>query len=84
MRHWSIRCCMDHRPRPALRANAAGYRVMETFHGSAYHAAFWPHEPASFADKRVAVIGIGTSGAQTIQEVAKTIGHLTAFQRTPR
>jgi cation diffusion facilitator CzcD-associated flavoprotein CzcO len=29
------------------------------------------------------VIGTGATGVQTIQEVAKTVGHLTVFQRTP-
>jgi cation diffusion facilitator CzcD-associated flavoprotein CzcO len=37
----------------------------------------------SFEGKRVAVIGTGATGVQTIQEVAKTVGHLTVFQRTP-
>ena len=31
----------------------------------------------------MAVIGTGATGVQTIQEVAKTAGHLTVFQRTP-
>ena len=56
---------------------------MGTFAGEAYHTARWPHEPVSFAGKRVAVIGTGATGVQTIQEVAKTAGHLTVFQRTP-
>jgi cation diffusion facilitator CzcD-associated flavoprotein CzcO len=56
---------------------------VETFRGEAYHTARWPHEPVSFAGKRVAVIGTGATGVQTIQEVAKTAGHLTVFQRTP-
>jgi cation diffusion facilitator CzcD-associated flavoprotein CzcO len=54
-----------------------------TFKGESYHTARWPHEPLSFAGKRVAVIGTGATGVQTIQEVAKTVGHLTVFQRTP-
>ena len=33
--------------------------------------------------KRVAVIGTGATGVQTITEVAKTVGHLTVFQRRP-
>jgi cation diffusion facilitator CzcD-associated flavoprotein CzcO len=37
----------------------------------------------SFEGKRVAVIGTGATGVQTITEVAKTVGHLTVFQRTP-
>ena len=53
------------------------------FKGEACHTAQWPHEPVSFAGKRVAVIGTGATGVQTIQEVAKTAAHLTVFQRTP-
>jgi cation diffusion facilitator CzcD-associated flavoprotein CzcO len=56
---------------------------VETFRGEAYHTARWPHEPVTFEGKRVAVIGTGATGVQTIQEVAKTVGHLTVFQRTP-
>lgn len=53
------------------------------FAGPSFHTARWPHEPVSFEGKRVAVIGTGATGIQTIQEVAKTVGHLTVFQRTP-
>ena len=37
-----------------------------------------------FEGKRVAVIGTGATGVQTITEVAKTAGQLTVFQRTPK
>jgi cation diffusion facilitator CzcD-associated flavoprotein CzcO len=56
---------------------------VDTFRGQSCHTARWPHEPVDFAGKRVAVIGTGATGVQTIQEVAKTVGHLTVFQRTP-
>ena len=56
---------------------------VETFKGEAYHTANWPHHQVTFAGKRVAVIGTGATGVQTIAEVAKTVGHLTVFQRTP-
>ncbi len=56
---------------------------VETFQGEAHHTYHWPHAPVSFVGKRVAVIGTGATGVQTIQEVAKTAGHLTVFQRTP-
>jgi cation diffusion facilitator CzcD-associated flavoprotein CzcO len=56
---------------------------VETFKGQSCHTALWPHEPVSFEAKRVAVIGTGATGVQTIQEVAKTAGSLTVFQRTP-
>jgi cation diffusion facilitator CzcD-associated flavoprotein CzcO len=53
----------------------------DTFDGKSFHTARWPHDPVSFEGKRVAVIGIGTTGVQTIQN--KTAGHLIVFQRTP-
>jgi cation diffusion facilitator CzcD-associated flavoprotein CzcO len=56
---------------------------VDTFGGESFHTARWPHEPVSFEGKRVAVIGTGATGVQTIQEVAKTAGQLTVFQRTP-
>lgn len=56
---------------------------LETFTGQAFHTAKWPHHPISSKDQRVAVIGTGATGVQTIQEVAKTAGHLTIFQRNP-
>jgi len=56
---------------------------VETFRGEAYHTGRWPHSPVSFAGKRVAVIGTGATAVQAITEIAKTVGHLTVFQRTP-
>lgn len=56
---------------------------VESFSGQSFHTYRWPHEPVSFAGKRVAVIGTGASGVQTIQEVAKTAKQLVVFQRTP-
>ena len=56
---------------------------VDDFKGEAYHTGLWPHQPINFAGKRVAVIGTGATGVQTITEVAKTVGHLTVFQRTP-
>ncbi len=56
---------------------------VDTFKGQSFHTARWPHQAVSFEGKRVAVIGTGATGVQTIQEVAKTAGHLTVFQRTP-
>ena len=56
---------------------------VDSFEGQSCHTARWPHEPVSFEGKRVAVIGTGATGVQTIQEVAKTAKHLTVFQRTP-
>ena len=53
------------------------------FKGESWHTGLWPHHPVSFAGKKVAVIGTGASGVQAITEIAKTVGELTVFQRTP-
>ena len=55
----------------------------DSFKGKSFHTARWPHEPVNFKGKRVAVIGTGATGVQTIQTIAKDVGHLTVFQRTP-
>src|SRR5215207_8793222 len=55
----------------------------ESFQGKSFHTARWPHEPVDFTGKRVAVIGTGATGVQTIQTIAGSVGHLTVFQRTP-
>jgi cation diffusion facilitator CzcD-associated flavoprotein CzcO len=57
---------------------------VDTFKGQSCHTHYWPKERVSFEGKRVAVIGTGATAVQTIQEVAKTVGHLTVFQRTPQ
>ncbi len=57
---------------------------VESFKGQSCHTHYWPKEPVRFEGKRVAVIGTGATGVQTITEVAKTVGHLTVFQRTPQ
>src|SRR5207237_209459 len=56
---------------------------VEVFRGEAYHTGRWPHEPVSFVGKRVGIIGTGATAVQAITESAKTVGHLTVFQRTP-
>jgi cation diffusion facilitator CzcD-associated flavoprotein CzcO len=55
----------------------------DSFAGKSFHTARWPHQPVDFAGKRVAVIGTGATGVQTIQTIAAEVGHLTVFQRTP-
>ncbi len=55
----------------------------DSFEGRSFHTARWPKEPVDFKGKRVAVIGTGATGVQTIQTIAGDVGHLTVFQRTP-
>src|SRR5258708_1870397 len=55
----------------------------DSFKKESFHTARWPHEPVDFTGKRVAVIGTGATGVQTIQTIESSVGHLTVFQRTP-
>lgn len=55
---------------------------MNEYRGRILHTGDWPHEQVDFAGKRVAVIGTGSSGIQSIPEIAKTAASLTVFQRT--
>lgn len=54
---------------------------LETFK-HAYHTSEWP-ENTVIKDKRVGVLGTGSSGMQTIETVGPQVKHLTVFQRTP-
>ena len=56
---------------------------ISSFEGLSCHTHSWPKEGVDFAGKRVGIIGTGATAVQTIQEIAKTVGHLTVFQRTP-
>jgi cation diffusion facilitator CzcD-associated flavoprotein CzcO len=56
---------------------------IETFTGVSCHTHRWPKDGVDYAGKRVGIIGTGATAVQTIQELAKTVGHLTVFQRTP-
>ena len=65
-------------------ANRPDYPGIDDFEGDCYHTGRWPHEKVSFEGKRVGVIGTGSSGVQSIPEIAKTAEHVTVFQRTPQ
>ena len=56
---------------------------LDTFNGDIYHTAHWPHEGVDFTGKRVAVIGTGSSGIQSIPIIAEQAAQLYVFQRTP-
>jgi len=56
---------------------------LDRFTGTIVQTSRWPREPVALAGQRVGVIGTGSSGVQTIPEIARIAGHLTVFQRTP-
>ena len=53
------------------------------FAGPVYFTSRWPHEGVDFTGQRVAVIGTGSSGIQSIPLIARQARQLTVFQRTP-
>jgi cation diffusion facilitator CzcD-associated flavoprotein CzcO/acetyl esterase/lipase len=55
----------------------------ERFLGQSYYTGRWPHDGVDFNGKRVAVIGTGSSGVQSIPIIASQAAELTVFQRTP-
>jgi len=52
------------------------------FAGRVYFTSRWPHAGADFTGQRVAVIGTGSSGIQSIPLIARQASQLTVFQRT--
>jgi cyclohexanone monooxygenase len=56
---------------------------VESFAGPTYHTGAWPHEGVDFSGQRVAVIGTGSSGIQSIPQIAAQADRVTVFQRTP-
>ncbi|MEU7819133.1 NAD(P)/FAD-dependent oxidoreductase [Pseudonocardia sp. NPDC049154] len=55
----------------------------ERFQGPTYHTGHWPHEGVDFTGKRIAVIGTGSSGIQSIPIMAGQAADTVVFQRTP-
>ena len=56
---------------------------MDTFAGQSLYTSCWPREGVDLADKRVGVIGTGSTGVQLIPVVARQAEQLTVFQRSP-
>ncbi|MEZ5378505.1 MAG: NAD(P)/FAD-dependent oxidoreductase [Acidimicrobiales bacterium] len=55
---------------------------METFQGDAFHTSRWNYD-IDLEGKRVGIIGTGATAVQVIPELAKVVGELFVFQRTP-
>lgn len=54
---------------------------LEDFMGQVLHTARWPKKNINFTNKKVGVIGTGSSGVQVIAELAKSCEKLIVFQR---
>jgi cation diffusion facilitator CzcD-associated flavoprotein CzcO len=68
---------------PLSAALTPDFNGLSTFGGEVYHTAHWPHVPVDFTGKRVAVIGTGSSGIQSVPVIAEQAERLYVFQRTP-
>ncbi|WP_319433760.1 NAD(P)/FAD-dependent oxidoreductase [Mycobacterium sp. RTGN5] len=68
---------------PLSAAITPDFTGLDTFGGEIYHTAHWPHDGVDFTGKRVAVIGTGSSGVQSIPIIAEQAQQLYVFQRTP-
>jgi len=55
---------------------------METFKGESFHTSRWDYN-VDLHGKRVGIIGTGATAIQAIPELAKVVGELYVFQRTP-
>lgn len=74
------------------RPQLPGVRGIEDFEGHAFHSARWDYEYTGgageggldkLADKRVGIIGTGTTALQVVPEVTRYAKEVTIFQRTP-
>ncbi|WP_217705653.1 flavin-containing monooxygenase [Peristeroidobacter soli] len=69
-----------------------GIPGIEDFEGHAFHTSRWDYgytggdergNMTGLANKRVGIIGTGSTGIQVIPQLAAAAGHLYVFQRTP-
>jgi len=65
------------------RQNYPDIAGIESFKGITCHTASWDSN-IDLKDKKVGVIGCGSTGVQVITEIATTVGQLVCFQRHPQ
>ncbi|WP_280319031.1 flavin-containing monooxygenase [Nocardia wallacei] len=77
---------------PYNRPKLPGIPGIKDFRGHTFHTARWDYEYTGgnlhggldrLADKKVAIIGTGSTAVQAIPHLARGAKHLTVFQRTP-
>jgi cation diffusion facilitator CzcD-associated flavoprotein CzcO len=56
---------------------------LETFAGAMFHSSRWDHS-VSLPDKRIGLIGTGSTGVQITAELGGKVNELNIFQRTPQ
>lgn len=64
-------------------AKKPDFKGLDEFQGEWAMTSHWPEHPVQLEGRRIAVIGTGSSGVQTIATVAPLASHLYVFQRSP-
>lgn len=59
------------------------FKGIDDFKGPSFHCARWDHS-VDLKGKRVAVVGTGASAIQFVPELAKYVGEMDVYQRTPQ
>ncbi|UFS58760.1 flavin-containing monooxygenase [Subtercola endophyticus] len=57
---------------------------LDGFEGRWFHTGRWPHEEIDFTGRRVALIGTGSTGVQTLPVVAEQAAEVLVIQRMPK
>jgi len=63
--------------------NYPGIPGLDSFAGPVFHSARWDHS-VSLPDKRIGLIGTGSTGVQIVSALGGIVKKLTVFQRTPQ
>ncbi|MEU7815143.1 NAD(P)/FAD-dependent oxidoreductase [Pseudonocardia sp. NPDC049154] len=64
-------------------ARTPDFPGLERFRGEWVRTSHWPEREVALADRRIGVIGTGSSGVQAIPVLAQEARELVVFQRTP-
>jgi len=56
---------------------------IEEYQGRMFHTTAWDHD-YDYSDKNVALIGVGSTGAQLMPALAEKAKHLSVYQRSPQ
>jgi len=64
-------------------ANIPSIAGLEDFEGAYFHTGNWPRQGVNFSEKKVVVIGTGSTGIQVIPKIAESAQKVSVLQRTP-
>lgn len=65
------------------KINEPEFEGIESFEGAKFHTARWDHD-VELKDKRIGIIGTGSTAMQTVDPLSNVVKKLTMFQRTPQ